>query len=279
MPQKLTDMIIDEISLVDEPANDSARVVIVKAKTDPAGIAGDPDAADAVAAHLKEQQMDIENLSKALEDAEAKLDALEKRADDAEAQLKDAGEVIKQRDAQIASLTEEVSKAKAKKQYAKEEDEEEEEDEAEVMKSLPASIRKRLEEAKAAQEEVAKMKAEKDEAEAIAKAKAIGVGDPAVLGPLLMRVAKGSTTADDAATLEGIFKSLGEVQKGHNVLLFKSLGSSAAVDGEPEAVLKAKADEIFKSAAGKLTKEQAYAKAMDENPGLYQAYIAKRRSA
>lgn len=134
MPQNLTDMTIEEISLVDDGANEDARVVIVKAKSGLPGHAvpgGDdpsnPDAAAMAAASIKEFQMDIETLSKALEDAEAKLAALEKRASDAEAALKDAEEVVKAKDAEIAEIN------KAKNPPSDEE----------VLKALPEAIRKR----------------------------------------------------------------------------------------------------------------------------------------
>jgi len=323
MAQQLTDMSIDEISLVDDPANEQARVLIVKAKsgkkaatkgieveiteedesTDADGmededektkllmarvkkaiegiaprvaqtLAGSPsaetDAANTAAASLKEYVMDIETLSKSLEDAEAKLAALAKRADEAEAALKDAGEVIKAKDAEIETLT---KSAEVAAEPAAEED---------VLKSLPESIRKRLEEseakAQAAQAEIAKMREQSELTEAIAKAKDIKVGSPEVVGPLLLRVAKGMTTVEDAATLETLLKGAGEV--ADQSALFKSVGSDAAVDGEPEELLKAKATEIQKVNTG-MTFEQAYVKAMEENPSLYNAYVAKskRRAA
>jgi len=214
--------------------------------------------------------MDIETLSKSLEDAEAKLAALAKRADEAEAALKDAGEVIKAKDAEIETLT---KSAEVAAEPAAEED---------VLKSLPESIRKRLEEseakAQAAQAEIAKMREQSELTEAIAKAKDIKVGSPEVVGPLLLRVAKGMTTVEDAATLETLLKGAGEV--ADQSALFKSVGSDAAVDGEPEELLKAKATEIQKVNTG-MTFEQAYVKAMEENPSLYNAYVAKskRRAA
>lgn len=322
MAQQLTDMSIDEISLVDDPANEQARVLIVKAKsgkkaatkmydvkdteedesTDADGmededektkrlmarvkkaiegiaprvaqtLAGSPsadnDAANTAAASLKEYVMDIETLSKSLEEAEAKLAALAKRADDAEAALKDAGEVIKAKDAEIETLTKSAEPVAP----AAEED---------VLKSLPESIRKRLEEseavAKAAQAEITKMRDESERAEAIAKAKELKVGDPDVVGPLLLRVAKGMSTVDDAAALTALLKGAGEV--ADQSALFKSVGSDAAVDGEPEELLKAKAAEIQKVNTG-MTFEQAYVKAMEENPSLYNAYVSKskRRAA
>lgn len=312
MTTKLTDMTIDEISLVDDPANGEARVLIVKAKNpmkgtdaelseededemdDEAGAAKPKKkgygmagqmkkfrealedaelndeqidavekAAEAMASVItqtttasaaKEEEMDLEALSKALGEAEAKLVALEKRADEAEAGLAEAQEIIKQKDAELAEV---------KKSAGDGEDE--------VLKSLPEAIRKRLEESEAA---IAKMKAEADEKEAIAKAKALGVGEAEKVGPLLMRVAKGATTDEDAKFLESLLKGVGEI--AGKSALFKSLGSASQDEADPAQQLQNKADEIAKSNP-KLTKEQAYAQAMKENPGLYNQYVAKRR--
>lgn len=336
MAQRLTDMEINEISLVDEPANDAARVVIVKAKggfkpcddcktpgecmkkgacaavaksddededdmegdydappgkkVPMAKIAGaviaaieelapqivekamaegfsaDPDAAASAAAIIKETVMDMEAVTKALEDAEAKLDALEKRTADAEAAVKDRDEVIKAKDAEIAEL------AKSKATPADEE--------AEILKSLPESIRKRLEDAEAAkvaaEAEVQKRKDDAEKAEAIAKAKSLNVGNPEAVGDLLLRVRKGLTTQDDAATLEALLKSAGEIAAKSP--LFKSIGSAASTEGDPEALLKAKAEEIVEKSGGKTSFAQAYDQALAENPALYNDYVAKRRA-
>lgn len=319
MPQNLSDMTIEEISLVDDPANEQARVAIVKSKagkkkrmsaaykaeiedeameadeelddedeeedssklkglkkaieaiaprlaqTIAGGSSADSDAAASGETALKEYEMDLENLSKALEDAEAKLETLSKRAEEAEAALNDAKSALAEKDAQIESLSKAAAPAPA---------------EEDVLKSLPEPVRKRLEEtearAKAAEEAIAKMKAATEEAEAIAKAKSLNVAEPEKVGPMLLRVAKGMTTADDAAFLESLLKGLNE--QGSQAALFKSIGSSAAVDGEPEAILKAKADEIQKANSG-MTFEQAYAQAVDSNPAVYSAYVAKRRAA
>lgn len=298
-------MTIDEISLVDEGANGEARVVIFKAKKGtppkkqdmvdddndddsnkdgdddndvartlltkfgqavPGGLPGDPDAAAFAAAQLKEQDMDIEALSKALEDAEAKLVALEKRTNEAESALEDANAVIKSKDEEISDLQKSLEAGNG--------------GEDDFMKSLPESVRKRFEDAeakaKAAEEAVAKMQDAAEAQEAIAKAKELGVGNADEVGPLLLRVRKGKTTEADAAALETMLKAQAAQSKVSH--LFKAMGSTNAVDGDPEALIKAKADEIQKSTKG-MTAEQAYAKAVDENPDLYNAYIAKRRAA
>lgn len=317
MARDLFDMNIDEISLVDDPANDDARVVIVKMKgegfkpckdcsgsvtptckangkcllegkggslmkkfsarlaelanefspemvekafagSDPA----DMDAATTAAVFLKEIVMDIEQLSKALTDAEAKIDTLTQSVAKAAA---DHETVVKAKDAEITALKETIAKATKKPEAEAEE----------FLKSLPEAVRKQLEDGKAAREEVAKLRQEREEAEAIEKAKALKVGDAKALGPILLRVEKGQTTAEDRKSLEAVLKQAGELAE--RSALFKSFGSDVAVDGDPEAMLTVKADEIRK-ANKTLTAEQAYSQACDENPHLYTAYIAKRRS-
>lgn len=338
MPKnELTDMEITEISLVDEPANDDARVVIVKAKSgfklcddckDPKGcmakgkcgveksmdadeddmeddddmeemdgmngkgkmkksakpisaakVAGailtaitelspqivekalaegfsaDSEAADMAEEIIKETVMDITQLSKALEEAEAKMETLEKRASDAEAALKEANDTI--------------AKAKAPEESA-------EPSEEEVLKSLPEAIRKRLEKAKEDEATIAKMAAEAEEKEAIEKVRAMKVAEPEKVGPMLLRVAKGKSTAEDAKAIETLLKQHAAISAVSP--LFKSIGSAAAVEGDPEELLKAKAAEIQKASDGKLTSAQAYDEALKQNPSLYDAYIAKRRA-
>lgn len=320
MPKnELTDMEITEISLVDEPANDDARVVIVKAKSKPPmdeeddpneaepdgdaddgeqkdksgkgkmkksaaplsaarvagailtainelspqivekalaeGFSANSEAADMAEEIIKETIMDITQLSKALEEAEAKMEALEKRASDAETALKEANDTI--------------AKAKAAETPV-------EPSEEEVLKSLPEAIRKRLEAAKEAEATIAKMAAEKEENEAIAKARDLKVAEPEKVGPLLLRIAKGKTTADDAKLIEVVLKQHAAITAASP--LFKSIGSAAAVEGDPEEILKAKALEIQKGSEGKLSFAQAYDEALKQNPSVYDAYIAKRRA-
>jgi hypothetical protein len=327
--QKLTDMTIDEISLVDDPANEQARVEIVKAKggkkkfppkkadpkadakaddtdsdnedeTSPDGDEGDSEggetppeknleakvkkALEHIAARVAqtiagdssvdlnaaaeaanmEHEMDIETLSKALESAEAKLATLEKRATDAESALVDAGKVIDAKDAEIA-------KAKATPAAAAVEPTEEE-----VLKSLPESIRKRLEAAAAQEVEMQKLRDDTEAKEAIEKAKGLKIGDATVLGPILLRVAKGKSTAEDAGKLEQLLKAAGEVTSKSP--LFRSVGTDAGADaGDPETALKGKAEEIRK-AKPELSEAQAYSLAMEQNPTLYNDFVAKRRA-
>jgi small-conductance mechanosensitive channel len=319
MPKnEISDMEITEISLVDEPANDDARVVIVKAKggfkpcadcSDAEGcmkkgscasdkdgdegkmkkaaaplsaarVAGailtaitelspqivekalaegfsaHPEAADMAEEIIKETVMDITQLSKALEQAEADMEALTKRATDAETALKVANETI--------------AKAKAEEKPA-------EPTEEEILKSLPESVRKRLEKAKEDEVALAKMAEAAEEKEAIDKARAMKVAEPEKIGALLLRIAKGKTTAEDAKAIEAVLKQNAAIIE--KAPLFKSIGTAAAVEGDPEEILKAKANEIQTASEGKMTFAQAYDEALKRNPTVYEAYIAKRRAA
>lgn len=280
MASKIVRMELSEISLVDDPANEEARVVIAKSATAEkvtdrwladayAAMAGalvekaaashphDPDAAARAASFLKEHDMDLEQMQKALDDATA---ALKKAAGDLEA-----------RDAEIAKLKCEIAKAK---------DGADVQGDDELMKSLPEPIRKRLEaaeaEARAATAAFEKMAAEREEVAAVEKAKTLGVGDPKVLGPILVRLEKGRTTAADAAEITRLLKaSANQASAG---ALFRAVGTSETEPADPEAFLKSKADEIRK-ADPKLTAEQAYAAALERHPEAYGSYIAKRRGA
>lgn len=311
MPNLLSDMTIDEISLVDDPANEQARVVIVKARRSKAPASDDvedgdvPDneddesmdapslvrrmkkmlqsadltgsrsptggnpetflsAADAAEQDALEFLMDIEQITKSLDEAEAKIETVAKAAEDAQAEIVRLNAEIDAKDAEIAKL-------RGGEPAGGEED---------IFKSLPEAIRKRFEEAeaaaKSAEQEVAKMKADHERVESIAKAREVGFGDPETVGPLLLRVRKGETTEADAETLEGILKSAAAVDRQSGV--FQPAGVDRAREATDQSGLDAAADEIQKANSA-LTREQAIAKALEANPALYADYVAKRRAA
>lgn len=206
--------------------------------------------------------MDMEAMSKALADAEAKIESLTKRAGDAEAKLE---EVTKAKDEEIAKLKGDVQKAT--------------QTDEEVLKGLPAPVRERLQKAeaenKANREAIEKLRADKEEADAIQKAKTLGVGKPEEVGPFLVRVAKGATTDKDVEIVERLLK--GAKAQGKTDIA-KSVGSAAGDDtGDPEATLEQKTQEILKAKPA-LTYHQAYAEAVDKNPALYQEISKARRA-
>lgn len=299
--KQIVSLTVDEISLVDDPANPAALVTIIKArngfkpcpdckdeaackakgfcataKADTAdvvkrvrsaltemapaivdralaGLPADPTAAALASAIIKEHTMDLEQLSKALDDATKSIET-----------VKAENEKLAKRNAEL-----EAEIKKAKEPPPSEDD---------VMKSLPEAVRKRLEAAEksalALEAEVTKIRTEREESEAIAKAKGLGIGDAAKLGPALLRIAKGKSTADDAKLIE---ETLTSAARTSNVSpLFKSVGSGAGADGNPEAVLDAKATEIQK-ANPKLTYAQAYDQALTANPELYDRVVKAKR--
>lgn len=273
MANEITVLKLDEISLVDDPANIDARVEIVKRRT-PGGpladviakigefaeaLAGgspvDHDAATAAAAAIQEMLMDLETLSKQLDEAQKNLDVLTKRAEEAEAKITKHAEEIEAKDAEIAKL--------AADKPAPTDDE--------IMKSVPEPVRKRLE---AAEAEIQKMRDAADEAVFKMKAQTLGIGDPNEIGPILLRVAKHST--DDVIAIEKVLKAAGAQIKAAG--LFKAVGSQGVDDTSPDAILKAKAEEIQK-ADPKLSYAAAYTLATERNPHLYTEYLAKRRVA
>lgn len=312
----LTDMEITEISLVDEPANEDARVVIVKSKGGfkPCDDCGDPEGCmkkascaasgkvakasveaitdavlaaieemtseivakamagglpaeteveDTATAVIKEFLMDIEAISKALQEAEANIAAVTKRAETAEAKAAALEAVVKAKD-------EEISKGKAP----------EVDPEEEFLKSAPAHVRERIlkdrERIAALDAEISKARADAEVKEAVEKARAYSkVAKPEDMGPALLRIRKGKSTEDDAKLIEQLLAAAAaSTSMG---AIFKSIGQPNAVEGDPEAILKAKAEEIQKANAG-MSYAVAYDKALVENPEVYSAYIAKRRT-
>lgn len=287
----LSHVSVDEISVVDDGANPEAKVLIIKNKSGAAaghkackgcktpdecmkkGKCSEPDgdeqmkkALAAISAVMSgdngDDTMNLDELTDALEKAKTALDT--------------AAADIAKRDERIAALEADIAKAK------KPEDKGEDKGEDDVLKALPEAIRKRLvdaeESAKAATAVVQKMQAEREVAEAIVKAKSAGMVEPDVTGPILHRVAKGCTTAADATELERVLKAAAAQAKAGGVI-FKSIGAAGGDggdDGDPEALLKAKAKEI--AAAEKISIEKAYSLALERNPDLYESYLNKRRA-
>lgn len=139
-----------------------------------------------------------------------------------------------------------------------------------AMAELPESVRKAIEDrmsaaekaAKEASEKADRLDKEKKDAEILAKAK--GMGIPGVPPEDLAKVLKGEDESGEI--LEGILGGLAaQVKKSR---LFSVVGTEARDDGDSDAKINARAKEIQKAEPG-MTFEQAYAKAMKENPELY----------
>ena len=143
----------------------------------------------------------------------------------------------------------------------------------EIEKALPASVREDLAKSRTERAELAKRLddeiAKRETAEWVTKAKGYGAigASPEDLGGLLRKVAK-HVTADEMGKLEGVLKAAGEIASKADVLT-KTIRKAGGADGSSaEAKIEKRAAEIRK-ASPDLTREMAYAKALDESPELY----------
>lgn len=276
MPTKLKDLVFQELSLVDRPANKGALVLLAKREGN-GGISDDvePKADDIT----KAKQM--QNVAKALGLAE---DADEAAVVAAVAKAKADGE------AALAAVKAELELAKAnlsadehkfhdglKDDAAKAEfrgfDHEARKAAMAKAVELPADVAKRLAEADEMRKRLETLEA-KDTAAAMTK-KATEAGLPAEFSATLTKAYAGDKAGVDALVAE-IAKLNEQVNKGD---LFKEFGTARGGDGlEPYAQITAKAEEVRKSNP-KLTIEQAKALVI-ENPAnveLVKAYNEAKR--
>jgi hypothetical protein len=233
-----------------EAIEDASGDIVAKALSE--GYSDDPDAAAAAAAIFQEIVMGGEAVAKTLDQANEKIVALTKQLADKDVLL--VAEIAKNKAPDTGEVTEEV------------------------LKSLPAGVRKALEDGKTAAADLAKSRDEAELKESVSKARDLKMADPDKTGAALLRVRKGKSTAEDADLLEALFRAA--AAQATTGALFKALGTSddKSISDDPEAFLKAKAEEIRKVNTG-MTYEAAYTKAMAENPKVYDDYISKRRAS
>ena len=250
----LSNIEIDEISLVDRPANQHARVTITKRAEE-----------DAVPNYFSEDgtaiaDLDSLEVGSVVYDGEGNgfVDDLDTGED---AELDESHEQVPE--AVGKSLAEQVREDLSKAFTDVERDD--------VIAKALTEVSK-AEQRAAAAEEIAK--AERDlrlGREYIAKAAEYGVAGvtPDELGPVLMRMAE-TMPYEDCAVIHKALTSAGEA--------FAELGFSggAAGDTDPMGVVDAVYAEIGKSADG-LSREAAISKAFEQNPAAYDDYLASRR--
>ena len=221
---------------------------------------------------LSETDMNLDQIEAALSEAEGKITAVEKRAETAEAE----NIVLKARAETAEAELELVRKGKPTAEDA---------DEA-VLKGLPAAaadlVRKARADAATARADAdaarAERAAETDKVEKsrrsgeLAKA---GIKDAETVADAMVAVAK--AMPESAKVIDAAFAAVAKELATSAV--FKSYGSASATmfDGDPEMVLKAKADEL-RAADKSLSAEAAYEAAVQAMPEAYDAYTAKRRS-
>jgi hypothetical protein len=132
--------------------------------------------------------------------------------------------------------------------------------------------------AKATIEKQAKLLAtlvdERDTATAVAKAKEIGIGDPSVVGPLLLRIEKSTSTAEDATALIQLLKTAAAQAQTNVTKLTTRVGRNApdAAGTGFAAVAKARAEKDG------INYNAAVERVMSEQPELYEQYLAENPS-
>lgn len=289
MTTQLTRLVVQEVSLVDSPANPLARVAIVKAKDmtfKPCDECKSPEQCTEAQKCMPEAKKStstgddpmnkeqIEALQKQVADHAAEKAALEKRAADAEAALAAKDQVIKAKDDVIVDLEKKLNPPTPE----------------DVLKALPEPVRALIEKQqktiadqekvnKANAEALAKMQEANEQAEWVAKAAEMKVGKADEIGALFMRIAKGRTTADDVELISTQLKALKAQATAGNVKLFAKRGADQTTDADALSQLDALAADLRK-ADPKLSKEAAIDKALEAHPELYEQYqAASLRSA
>lgn len=249
----LSNIEIDEISLVDRPANQHARVTITKRAEE-----------DAVSEYFSEDgtaiaDLDSLEVGSVVYDGEGNGFVVDLDTGE-DAELDESQQVPEMVG---KSLAEQVREDLSKAFTDVERDD--------VIAKALTEVSKAEQRAQAA-EEIAK--SERDlrlGREYIAKAAEYGVAGvtPDELGPVLMRMAE-TMPYEDCAVIHKALTSAGEA--------FAELGFSggAAGDTDPMGVVDAVFQEIGKSADG-LTREAAVSKAFEMNPAAYDDYLASRR--
>lgn len=280
---------LGEVSFVDEGDNPGAEVLITKRRqtldteimksrlAEMAEAAGDlaelaageggQEGVEKAATILGGMEMDIDQLNERLEQFEADLATVTKAKDDAETALATAN-------AEIEKLRGQVTELEKAKEPADDDD---------ILKGLPQPVRERIEKAEKAAadalESVEKAKDAGELSECITKMRDLGVADAEGMGGVLHRIQKGKSTPEDGAKLMEILtiaKNVGD--KGAQ--LFTAIGKAKAADAPSSDAEAADAKlneavEAIQKAKPSLTKEQAYAEALEANPGLYEQ-ISKR---
>lgn len=282
--KRLRSLKLKRVSLVDDPANEHAAVVLfksadgkpaAKAKKDDDTGAGDMVACSNCGAKMGKGSVRCSKCGTSMKkEANMKVD-LDKITDPdvRKAVEKMAGDL----EAAVALAQTEQDKRVAAEAATKKAG-----DEADLLKGLPEAVRHRIEkaetEAKAANDAVKKMAEEKREGEFIAKAKGYGnlSVDPKKFGPVLKRISDGTSTEEDVAEIHRVLVGANNVAK---TALFAQRGSSERGTGgastawaEIQVKANEKRAEVMK-AGTKMTYPEALDAIIKEHPELYQRHL------
>lgn len=242
---RLLTLKLDEVSLVDRPANPLATVTIFKRDN-------------------QETSMTPEQI-KALQDENTALKAAAQKSSEEVTFLKDS----------LKTVTAKADKLEA--EVAKKDPTEEDK-----LKSLPVAVRKDIEDLKKAnadaQAELAKVRDDSMSSVYLAKASSLrGLAQkPEEFGPVLKRIATNKATPEDILKLETVLTAASTAaEKG----ITQEHGDNRPAGDDLSKAAADKLDTIAKqiSADEKVNYFTAYAKATERNPGLYKDYLAARQ--
>jgi len=298
MARRLTHLTLDRVDSCPQGANPGAHIVLAKMGKPPKKEATVPDPKkdtkkkkdddeekDDEEPTVESLSAEIEKLTKANADQATTISALQKsaktsatakaktapKAAEAEDEEEDVEEDVEEDEEEDATITEKMMKAMPKTVQA-------------LLKKQNAFIAKAREEAKAAREEAAIEKAEREKAQFIKTAERdlnnlVGKADDK--GALLYTLSKKL----DAKEYKSVLELLKAGDKASKSLLMSEIGNDADMreDGSEGRIRKSegargdledKAEELRK-ADPKLSREQAFAKACDNNPLLYRKVRAE----
>jgi len=258
MPKVLRNLVLDEISLVDSPANPGARVLLFKRNT-----SEEQDMPDDATKGLTPEQLETlkksDELVAAHEDLTKSFKKLEEEREFLKAELQKASDRLK-----------ELEKAAA-----------ENDDDDDVKKvELPEAVRKQIEateqEASDLRKRVEKMEEEKQTSEFIAKAATLKnlPLTAAEFGPVLMHFALNKATDADIEALDKVLTTANERAEE----LLKTAGDNHPSINEDSALaqIEKHAAELIKTDAT-LTEAAAFVKATERHPDLYTQYLSERQ--
>lgn len=255
---KLKKLKITAVALCHQGANPDAHIMLYKSIP---GGGKSMKTLEEIIKGLPQEEQDLVNAE--IEKAKKEMPAdMKTKMDTMEADKKKAEDLAKSLQTEVDTLK--INKSKSK-----------DEEEAELMKSMPEAIRKAFEDMKkktAAAEAVAKaMQEESLKKQYIAKAE-IYKSIPAKaeeLGDILKSIA-----AADA----GLCEKVENILKASNELIAKGAAFKEIGDGRSANTVEA-IDKLEKCVEGiiaksqGLTKEQAYLKALEQHPEMYEAYL------
>lgn len=278
MAKELLDLVVDEISLVDSPANPGAQMLIFKRleKNEQEGyVTCSKCGAQAMKGATECPKCGAPMNNPAAEPPkEKRMDELKAQLAKAEADLKAAEELANEEQKKRETAETEVATLKAELAKAKQTPEEVEKAK---LAALPAEVRKRLDEQAA---EIAKMRDEREDVEFTKRASAMKLTATTAekFAPVLKRLAKGKATAEDVAELERVLKAQAEQARQGLKALTTELGSGGFEGGSPDAEsqMLAKARQLQRDEKD-LSLSDAIAKVATTDAELYARYTAEKR--